>query len=228
IQRDFTLTSDIGAPRFDLWKRMLNIGLPAGGEFALSSLSGAVMYWLLRDCGASAQAGYGIGGRLMQSIFLPVMAIAFAAGPVAGQNFGARHGDRVREAYRTSAWLGAVLMTITTLLCRLMPERLMALFTRDAGVITLGAEFLSIVAWNFVASGLNFTASGMFQALGNAWPSLACSAARVVLFLGPALWMAAQPGFALRQLWYWGVATVALQTVASYLLLQREFRRKGI
>lgn len=228
LQRDFTLTSAIGAPRFDLWRRMLNIGLPAGGEFALISLSGAMVYWIIRDFGASAQAGYGIGGRLMQSIFLPVMAIAFAAGPVAGQNFGARQGDRVREAYRTSAWLGAALMIVTTLLCRSMPARLIAIFTSDAGVVSMGAEYLSIVAWNFVASGLNFTASGMFQALGNAWPSLACSAARLALFLAPALWMATQPGFALHELWYWAVATVALQAVASYLLLQREFRRKGI
>ncbi|MBM3795264.1 MAG: MATE family efflux transporter [Acidobacteria bacterium] len=228
IQRDLTLTSAIGAPRFDLWRRMLNIGLPAGGEFALISISGAAVYWIIRDFGASAQAGYGIGGRLMQSIFLPVMAIAFAAGPVAGQNFGARQGDRVREAYRTSAWLGAALMTVTTLLCRIMPARLIAIFTSDAGVVSMGAEYLSIVAWNFVAAGLNFTASGMFQALGNAWPSLACSAARLALFLAPALWMATQPDFALRQLWYWAVASVALQAVASYFLLQREFRRKGI
>ena len=37
----------------------------------------------------------------MQGIFLPAMAIAFAAAPVAGQNFGARQPDRVRETFRS-------------------------------------------------------------------------------------------------------------------------------
>ena len=36
--------------------------------------------------GAQAQAGFSVGGRIMQSIFMPTMAIAFAIGPMAGQN----------------------------------------------------------------------------------------------------------------------------------------------
>ena len=70
-------------PRFPVWARMVNIGLPAGGEFALMFLFMAVVYWVIRDFGATAQAGFGIGTRLMQAIFLPAMAIAFATGPVA-------------------------------------------------------------------------------------------------------------------------------------------------
>ena len=70
---------------------MINIGLPAGGEFGFMFVYMAVIYWVIRDFGAAAQAGFGLGTRLMQSIFLPAMAIAFATGPIAGQNFGAKH-----------------------------------------------------------------------------------------------------------------------------------------
>ena len=213
-------------PRLDVWKRMLNIGLPAGGEFMLMAFYGAVVYWIIAGFGASAQAGFGIGGRVMQSIFLPVMAISFAASPLAGQNFGARQGDRVRETYRTAAWLGSVLMFGVTLLCQVSPATLMRPFTQDAAVIGFGVEYLSVASWTFVASGLIFTASGLFQALGNTWPSLACSATRIVLFVMPALWMARQPGFALRQLWCLSVVTVVIQAAVSYVILQREFRLK--
>ena len=41
--------------------------------------------------------------RVVQALFLPVIAIAFATAPVAGQNFGARLGDRVREAFYSAA-----------------------------------------------------------------------------------------------------------------------------
>ena len=86
-------------PQLKVWKRMLDVGLPAGGEFALMFIYMAVIYWVISGFGAAAQAGFGIGSRIMQSIFMPAMAIAFAAGPIAGQYFGA---NRARESARRS------------------------------------------------------------------------------------------------------------------------------
>src|SRR5262249_36930948 len=58
--------SALCAPRMDTWARILKIGLPAGGEFALMFVYMAVIYFVIRDFGASAQAGFGVGGRVMQ------------------------------------------------------------------------------------------------------------------------------------------------------------------
>ena len=60
-------------PRFDIWRRMLDIGLPAGGEMLLLFVYFSLVYWLIQDFGAAAQAGFSIGGRIMQSIFMPTM-----------------------------------------------------------------------------------------------------------------------------------------------------------
>ena len=82
-------------PQASQWKRILNIGLPAGGELAIIFTYMAVIYYALRDFGPAAQAGFGIGSRVIGLIQVPAMAIAFAAGPIAGQNFGA--GNTARE-----------------------------------------------------------------------------------------------------------------------------------
>ncbi len=126
----------------------------------------------------------------MQAIFLPAMALAFAVAPVAGQNFGAQHHDRVRETFRSAAVMSSVLMLALTFACQWRPEWLVAAFADDPGVIAVGALYLSTVSWNFVASGINFCCSGMFQALGNTVPSLVSSASRLVTFVLPALWLA--------------------------------------
>ncbi|HEV7714534.1 MAG TPA: MATE family efflux transporter, partial [Steroidobacteraceae bacterium] len=97
LEKYVSFHSDQWRPMLAYWKRILNIGLPAGGEFFVMFLTMGLMYWLIRDFGSEAQAGYGIGSRVMQAIFLPAMAVAFSAAPVAGQNFGARHAERVRE-----------------------------------------------------------------------------------------------------------------------------------
>ena len=84
-------------------RHMLVIGIPAGGEFVLLAVYVALIYWIIRPFGAAAQAGFGLGSRLMQSIFLPAMAVAFAAAPIAGQNYGARLAGRVRATFKSAA-----------------------------------------------------------------------------------------------------------------------------
>ncbi len=209
-------------PRLAVWWRMLRIGLPPGGEFALMFVYLGVIYWVIRHFGASAQAGFGIGSRVMQAIFMPAMAIAFAVAPVAGQNVGAGHQDRVKKTFRSAALIGASVMLVLSLLCHIRPELLVRAFSTDPDVLAVGGEFLAIISWNFVASGIIFTCSGMFQALGNTIPSLLSSASRIVSFAVPALWLSTRPGFELRHLWYLSVATVLLQMTISLLLVRRE------
>jgi putative MATE family efflux protein len=54
-------------PRVDLWRAILKIGLPAGAEFALIAVYLVVVYVVSQPFGAAAQAGFGIGMRLVQA-----------------------------------------------------------------------------------------------------------------------------------------------------------------
>lgn len=217
---------DLWRPRLSEWRRMLNVGLPAGGEFALIFLSMAVMYWAIAGFGAAAQAGFAIGGRIMQSIFLPAMAIAFAAGPIAGQNFGAGHAQRVRDTFYKAVVLNSIVMLAVTLFLQWRPDVLVAFFTDESDVIEVGATFLRIVSLNFIAQGIIFTCSGMFQGLGNTRPALLSSAARLALFAPLVIVLARQPGFMLVHVWEVSVVTVLLQAVLSVVLLRAQFRRR--
>jgi putative MATE family efflux protein len=213
-------------PNFAYWKRILNIGLPAGGEFFVMFLMMGLMYWVIRQFGAEAQAGYGIGQRIMQAIFLPAMAVAFSVAPIAGQNFGARRADRVREAFRAAVLLETIVMVVITLLAQIAPSAFIKPFTTDPKVIEVGTDFLRIISWNFIGSGIIFTCSGMFQAMGNTWPALLSGASRLLIFGVPAVWLSMQPSFHLDQVWEVSVITVIIQAVLSYALLHFEMRRK--
>jgi putative MATE family efflux protein len=213
-------------PDLPVLTRLLKVGLPAGGEFGLLFIVTGLMYWLIRPFGAPAQAGYGLGTRIMQSIILPAMAIAFAASPVAGQNMGAGLADRVRATFRHAAIIGSAVMFAVTLIVQWQADRVLGWFTTDAAVIAVGASFLHVISWNFVAQGLIFTASGMFQALGNTIPALISSTVRILLFAGPAIWLSRQRGFTLNEVWWYSVATVTLQMLLSLWLVRREMGRR--
>ena len=213
-------------PQLPVWARMVNIGLPAGGEFGFMFLYMAVIYWVIRDFGAAAQAGFGLGTRLMQSIFLPAMAIAFATGPIAGQNFGAKHYTRVRETFRAAAKISVILMIAITLLCQWRPEWLVHGFTQDPEVVDVATHFLRLISFNFAASALIFTCSGIFQGLGHTWPALVSTSSRVLTFIVPAIWVSSLPGHKIDHVWYVSVASVWLQAMLSLYLLHRTMRAR--
>jgi putative MATE family efflux protein len=211
-------------PRRTLWADTLKIGLPAGIEFALVAVYLFVVYTVSRPFGAAAQAGFGIGQRIVQSGFMPVVALAFAVAPVAGQNFGARHAHRVRETFARAALMAAGVMLLLTIACQLVPESMIRLFSADSAVIAVGAEYLRLTSWGLVASGVVFVNGSMFQAMGNTIPPLIASVMRSVAALVPIVLLARLPGFELRWVWYLSVGATLLQLATNLLLLRREFR----
>ena len=126
-------------PQLAQWKRILNIGLPAGGEFIIIFVNMAVIYYALRNFGAAAQAGFGIGSRLLGVLHMPAISIAFAAGAIAGQNFGAGNSERVRKTFRTVVLLVTAVMIALTIVAQWKPELLLGGFTTDAETIAVGA-----------------------------------------------------------------------------------------
>jgi putative MATE family efflux protein len=211
-------------PQLDIWAGVLKIGLPAGAEFGLMAVYLFLVYSVSRPFGASAQAGFGIGLRIIQACFLPVVALGFAVAPVAGQNVGARKADRVRVTFVYAAAMAAGLMLVLTIAAHVAPAAMIRVFSKDPQVVAVGEEYLRIVSLNFVASGIIFVSSSMFQSMGNTIPSLLTSFTRIVLVAIPVLMLSRLPGFELRWIWYLSVGSVMLQMVMNLLLLKREFR----
>jgi len=222
------LRFDVGTwrPKLAVWRQMLAIGLPSGFEFGITTVYLALVYSIARPFGAAAQAGFGIGMRIIQAGFMPVVALGFAVAPVAGQNFGARLAQRVRDTFRDAAWMAVAAMVLFGILCHLLPGALVKVFSKDPAVIAIGTEYLRIISFNFLASGLIFVASSMFQALGNTVPSLVASVVRIVLVAVPGVIFSRMAGFQLNWLWYLSVASVYVQLILALLLLRREFSRR--
>ena len=213
-------------PQLAQWKRILSIGLPAGGEFAIIFVNMAVIYYALGHFGAAAQAGFSIGSRLLGLIHMPGISIALAAGAIAGQNFGAGNSKRVRRTFRTVLLLVTAVMIGLTIAAQWQPEFLLGGFTDDAATIAVGVLFLRMVSLNNVAQGVNFVCSSMFQGLGNTRPVLISSGARLVTNTLPLIFLSAMPGFRIEHAWYLSIATTTLQAGLSLWLLRLEFGKR--
>ena len=226
LEKYVSFDSGAWRPQWASWGRLLKVGLPAGGEFALMFIYMAVVYWIMRRFGSDAQAGYGIAQRLIQSMFLPAMAVSFAAAPIVGQNYAAGKFARVRETFVLAATIGSCIMVLLTLFCQLRAAWLIHFFTVQPTAIAVGGGFLQIISWNFLASGVVFTCSAVFQGMGHTMPAVLSSASRILSFVVPALWLAGEPQFQLTHLWYVSVASIVVQAALSLWLLRVEFHRR--
>ena len=213
-------------PQTKIWKRMLGIGVPAGAEFLLLFVYIVLVYAIIRRFGPEAQAGFGIGARVMQSLFLPVVALSFAVAPVVGQNFGGRRADRVRHSVYSAIGIASLMMVVLTVIAFLAPAALIRIFSSDPQVIAFGSEYLRIVSFNFISSGIVFTSSSVFQGIGNTLPPLFSSLTRLLLFAVPALILSRMPGFEIRQVWYLSVGTIVVQMCVNLFLLRHELRKR--
>jgi len=213
-------------PQPKIWSKMLYIGVPAGAEFVLLFVYIMIVYGIIRGFGPAAQAGFGVGARVMQALFLPVVALSFAVAPVVGQNFGGRRGDRIRQSVYSAIGIATAMMLVLALIAHFAPAPLIHAFSNDPHVIDFGSDYLRIVSLNFVAAGIVFTTSSIFQGIGNTWPPLLSSMTRLFLFVLPAILVARTPGFEIKYVWYLSVASQVLQACINLLLLRRELRKK--
>src|SRR6266853_2488051 len=209
-----------------IWGAMLRIGVPAGAEFVLLFVYILIVYVIIRNFGPAAQAGFGVGARVMQALFLPVVALSFAVSPVVGQNFGGRQADRVRHSVYSAIGIALLMMLVLTLLAFLAPATLIRIFSRDPKVIAFGSEYLRIVSLNFISAGIVFVTSSIFQGIGNTLPPLFSSMTRLILFAVPALLISRTPGFEIRHIWYLSVGSIVLQMCVNLLLLRHELDKK--
>ena len=209
-------------PQFQQWKRVLHVGLPAGGEFAIVFAWMGVVYYVLRDFGPAAQAGFGIGTRVLGLIQMPALAVALSASPIAGQNFGAGNAGRVRETFVKAVLIATVIMIGFTILAQGWTGVLLAGFSSDRETMAVAVQFLQLVSLNLVAQGVTFTCHSMFVGLGNTKPVLLSSGTRLLTYAVPVIWLSTRPGFAIQHVWYLSIASTTLAACVAFWLLRRE------
>ena len=118
-------------PQLKIWNRMLRIGGPAGLEFILLFVYILIVYAIIRGFGPAAQAGFGVGARVMQALFLPVVALSFAASPVVGQKLWRTSGETSRPARCLLAIRIAIaMMFVLALLAYFLPAPMIRAFSK--------------------------------------------------------------------------------------------------
>jgi Na+-driven multidrug efflux pump len=209
-------------PDFNLWREVFRIGLPAGAELAILGVYLIIVYGAIRHFGAAAQGGFAIGARIMQSLILPAVAVGMANAPIVGQNFSAKRAGRVRESFWAACAVASVVMVLLTILCQVRASALVSLFSGQDDVVAVAAGYLRLISLTFIATGLIFASTSVFQGLGNTRPPFLSSVIRLFAFSVPVLLLLSR--LTLQDIWIISAGSIWVQAVANLWFLRREFR----
>jgi len=223
VAREKYLAFDMSGTRVDfaLWREVYRIGLPAGAELGILGVYLIIVYAAIRHFGIAAQGGFAIGARIMQSLILPAVAVGMATAPIVGQNFSAKHAERIRESFWAACVVASVVMLLLTALCQAKAAVLVGLFSSQDDVVAVGADYLRLISSTFLATGLIFACTSVFQGLGNTRPPFLSSVIRLFAFALPVLLLAR---LTLREIWLISAGSIWVQAAANMWFLRREFR----
>ncbi|PWL33740.1 MAG: MATE family efflux transporter [Marivita sp. XM-24bin2] len=152
-------------PDFDCFKAIVEQMLPATTALMVMFISGFVVQFALKNFGEDAIAAYGVALRIEQILLLPVLGMTSALLPIAGQNFGARNHDRVRDAVFLCWKLGFGISVFAMPLLWFGGQYFMRPFTSDPDVIEIGASYLLVDGFLFPVYMMLFSINSLLQAM---------------------------------------------------------------
>lgn len=91
----------------------------------------------------------------------------------------------MEKIFRTTLGIVISVMFVGTVLCWMIPNKLVGLFTASPETIGIGVRALHIISLGFVVSAVSVTCSGALEGLGKGTSSLYISLARYVLVILP-------------------------------------------
>ncbi len=124
------------------FKEIIRIGLPAGGQSVLYSVSNLIIQSCVNSYGTSSIAAWTAFGKIDALIWLVLESFGIAVTTFVGQNYGAKRFDRVKESVKISLILSGITIGILSLGMTVFAKPLVELFATDIDVITIGANIL--------------------------------------------------------------------------------------
>lgn len=137
------------------------------GQMIVAMTSWIFLMRILSSIGSEAVAGATITIRIMMFTMMPAWGMANAAATLVGQNLGARKPERAEAAvWRIGAYNMAYLLLVAIVYFSL-PRELMGIFTDDATVVAIGAEWLRIFSYSLFVYGWWMVSVQAFNGAGD-------------------------------------------------------------
>jgi MATE family, multidrug efflux pump len=161
--------------RIDLICEGLRIGFPAAIQRIISSIGMLVVQSLVNPFGMVSVAAHTAGMRVDSFAALPVMDLSYGITIFSSQNLAAGKKNRVFRGYRDTLFLGWTFCICLTIFMWFAGGHVIALFTDNKMVQTLGHRYLRILCPSYLIACYMHVTLGIIKGSGNTLVSMLIS-----------------------------------------------------
>ena len=129
----------------DMLARIVRIGLPAGLQSVMYSLSNMIIQASVNGFGTDVMAAWTAYGKIDGLYWMMISAFGVSITTFAGQNFGARRYDRMRRSVRVCLGMAAGVTVFMTALILAVGRPMLGMFTDDAHVVEMGMSIIRLI-----------------------------------------------------------------------------------
>ena len=152
-----------------LLRRVVRIGLPAGLQSVMYSLSNLVIQAAINGFGTTSMAAYTAYSKMDGLFWMTINAFGVAITTFVGMNFGAGRMDRVRKSIRVCLAMAAGGTIALSGLLLLLGKPLFHLFTDEQAVITQGLIIQRFIVPTFITYVCIEVFSGALRGAGDSF-----------------------------------------------------------
>ena len=128
----------------EILKKVLAVGIPAGAQSLVITLSNVMVQYHINSFGEDAIAAFTAYFKVELIIYLPIVALGQAIMTFAGQNVGAGNWSRVRRGTVICAAISMALAAATSAAAIPLGGHLFRMFIREQTVIDLGRKIIGV------------------------------------------------------------------------------------
>lgn len=205
--------------------KLYSIGIPATLNLALPSVLISALNGILAAYSEVYILVLGIYYKLQTFLYLPANGIIQGMRPLIGYNYGAKEYKRVNQIYKIVLIMSGIIMVIGTIICLIIPDTLMGLFTDNPKTINAGETALRLISAGFIVSAVSVSSCGALEGLGKGFPSLIISLCRYIIIIIPSAFVLSKlfgPTGVWNSFWVAEAATAAV----AFIVYRKALRSK--
>lgn len=146
---------------------LLYLGIPAGIQGSIFSMSNIIIQSSINSVGAIAMAGNAASANIEGVLYVAVNAYYHATVTYTSQNYGAGNFKRIGKGLKASCVLVIVTGCIFGGIMYLAPEWIIGIYSEEPEVIAVGAQRLKLICMSYFLCGLMETFTGGIRGIGS-------------------------------------------------------------
>ena len=176
-------------PQKEAMGQIVRIGVPISLQDGLIQIAFIVITVIANRRGLNDAAAVGIVEKIISFLFLVPSSMLSTVSALGAQNIGAGKPERAIQTLRYSIGITVGFGVIISMIIQIAAAPVVGMFTADATVVLLGAQYIRGYIWDCIFAGIHFSFSGYFCACGRSELSFIHNITAIVLVRIPGVYM---------------------------------------